>query len=122
MTKLSGACALMPSPTAFLEVDAQQIVAAHPGLARHSGGDDADVRSSDVGIILGSGKDGVEALDGPRLGEVERLALRDALGDVDEDDVAHFADRREVGQCAADHSGADERDLRASHRGCSSLS
>jgi hypothetical protein len=42
MTKAFGACALMPSPTCLhdLEVDAEQVVAAHAGLARHAGGDD----------------------------------------------------------------------------------
>ena len=50
-----------------------------------------------------------------RTGEVERLALRHALGDVEQDDVAKFAMRREVGQGSADHSGADEGDFLASH-------
>jgi hypothetical protein len=105
-----------------LEVDSEQVIAAHAGLAGDSGGDDADVGAGDVGIILGAGEEGIIALDRAGLGEVERLALGNALGDVEENDVAHFADRREMGQGSADHAGADERDFRASHKGCSSLS
>jgi hypothetical protein len=105
-----------------LEVDPEQIVAAHAGLAGDPGGDDADVGALDVGIILGAGEKRVIAFDRPGLGEVERLALGNAFGDVEEDDIAHLADRREVSQGAADHAGADERDFRASHEGCSSLS
>ena len=37
-----------------LEVDADQVVAAHAGLARHAGGDDADVGALDVGIGVGA--------------------------------------------------------------------
>src|SRR5262249_22092093 len=35
-----------------LRVDAQQIVAAHPGLARHAGGDDHDVGALDVVVAV----------------------------------------------------------------------
>ena len=34
-----------------LQVDAEQVVAAHARLARDAGGDDADVGAGDVGII-----------------------------------------------------------------------
>ena len=57
----------------------------------------------------------VEVVDRAGLGDVERLALGNALGDVEQDDVAKLAHRREVGEGAADHSGADQRDLLASH-------
>ena len=48
---------------------------------------------------------------GAGLGDVERLALRHALGDVEEDDVAEFLQADEMGERAADLAGADERDL-----------
>ncbi len=53
MTKAFGACALMPSPTAFItfKIDAEQVVAAHARLAGDAGGDDAHVRAGDVGIV-----------------------------------------------------------------------
>ena len=103
-----------------LEVDAEQIVAAHARLAGDAGGDDADVGAGDVGIVGRALELRVEAVDRAGLGDVERLALGNALGDVEQDDVAQLAHRGEVGERAADHSGADQRDLLASHGGCCS--
>ena len=98
-----------------LEVDAEQVVAAHARLAGDAGGDDAHVRAGDVGIIGRALQLGVEIVDRPGLGDVERLALGNALGDVEQDDVAELAHRGEVGEGSADHSGADQRDLLPSH-------
>jgi hypothetical protein len=50
---------------------------------------------------------GVEAVDRAGLGDVERLALGNALGDVEQDDVAKLAHRGEVSEGSADHSGTD---------------
>jgi hypothetical protein len=58
-----------------LEVDAEQIVAAHAGLAGDAGGDDDDVGTRDIGIIVGAGDLGIETLDRAALGKVQRLAL-----------------------------------------------
>ena len=52
--------------------------------------------------------------------DVERLALRDAFHDVEQDDVAEFLQAGEMGERAADLAGADQRDLLARH-GWSSL-
>jgi hypothetical protein len=98
-----------------LEVDAEQVVAAHAGLARHAGGDDADVGALDVGVVVGALEAGVEAVDGGGLGDVERLALRDAFGDVEQHDVAEFLQRGQMGERAPDLPGADQRDLRSCH-------
>jgi hypothetical protein len=98
-----------------LQVDADEVVAAHAGLAGDAGGDDADVGAGDVGIIVGAGQLDIIALDRAGLGEIERLALRDSFRHVDHDDVAHFADGGEVGQGSADHAGADQRDFLTSH-------
>ena len=81
-----------------LEVDAEQIVAAHARLARHAGGDDADVGALDRLVGIGAGKRGVEAFDRGGLDEIERLALRNALHDVEQDDVAELL---EPDQCAS---------------------
>ena len=43
--------------------------------------------------------------------EIERLALRDAFGDVEQDDVAEFLQADEMGERAADLAGADQRNL-----------
>ncbi len=73
-----------------LEIDFEQIVAAHAGLARHAGGDDADIGAVDRLIFVGAGELGIEAFDRARLGDIEGFALRKALGDVEDDDVAQF--------------------------------
>ena len=86
-----------------------------PGLRGDAGGDDAHVGAGDVGIIGRALELGVEAVDRAGLGDVERLALGNALGDVEQDDVAKLAHRGEVGERSADHSGADQRDFLASH-------
>src|SRR5213594_1128760 len=98
-----------------LRVDTEEVVAAHAGLARHAGGDDADVGAADVGVVVGADQAHVEALDGAALQQVERFPLRQALDHVEEDDVAEALERAEVRERAADHPGADERDLLAGH-------
>ena len=98
-----------------LEVDAQQIVAAHAGLARHAGGDDADVGAVDRVIGVGAGEVGVETVDRGRLRDIERLALGHAFGDVEHHDVAELLQADEVSQRAADLTGADQSNLVARH-------
>src|SRR5206468_5320848 len=71
-----------------LEVDAEQIVAAHPWLASDAGGDDAHIGARDVGVIAGALETGVEVIDRAGLRDVERLALRNALRNVEQDDIA----------------------------------
>ena len=67
-----------------LEVDAEQIVAAHARLARHARGDDADRGALDRLVGVGAGEMGIEAVDRRGFREIERLALRDALSDVEQ--------------------------------------
>ena len=98
-----------------LQVDAQQVVAAHARLARHAGGDDADVGAGDVGVVVGALQGHVLAEHGRGFGDVERLTLRGAFGDIEQDHVAQLFASGDVGQGAADHAGADKGDLRASH-------
>jgi hypothetical protein len=98
-----------------LEVDAQKVVAAHPRLARDTGGDDAHIRAGDVGVVVGALQLGVELFRRAAFGDVERLALRDALGDVEQDDIAQFLQRGEMGERAPDLPRADERDLGSGH-------
>ena len=98
-----------------LEVDAEQVVAAHARLARHAGGDDAHIGAGDVGIVVGALEDGVEALGRTGFGDVQRLALGGAFRDVEQHDIAEFLDRGEMGERAADLTGADEGDLGSGH-------
>ena len=98
-----------------LEIDAEEIVAAHAGLARHAGGDDADLGIVERLVGIGAGEVGVEAVDRRGLRDVERLALRHALGDVEHHDVAEFLQADEVSQRSADLTGANQSNLVARH-------
>ena len=100
-----------------LGIDADQVVAAHARLARHARRDDHDVGARDVGVVRRTFVGGVEAFDRGRLGDVQRLALGDALGvrNVEQDDVTEFLDPGEQRQRAADLTRADQRDFIASH-------
>ncbi len=98
-----------------LEVDAEQVVAAHARLARHAGGDDDDVGAGDLLVAVGAGKIGVEAVDRRGFGEVERLALGRAFGDVEQNDVAQLLQTGEMGQRAADLAGSDQCNLVTRH-------
>jgi hypothetical protein len=86
-----------------------------PGLARDAGGDDDDVGALDVGIVVGAGDDGIVSLDRRPLDDVERLALRHALDDIDENYIAELLQPGKERQRAADLPGADQRDLVACH-------
>src|SRR5208337_4019441 len=68
-------------------VGVQQVVAAHAGLARNSGGDDDDVGVGGVGIVVGAENGGIALLDRHGLEQVETFSLGDAFHDVDEDDI-----------------------------------
>ena len=117
MTKASGRMRLdaVADRVHHLQIDAEQVVAAHAGLARHAGGDDDDVGAGDVGVGARARELGVEALDRPGFGEIERLALRHAVDDVEQDDVAQFLQRGQMRQRAADLAGPDQSNLLARH-------
>ncbi len=93
----------------------EKIVAAHAGLARHAGGDDHDVDALDVGVGIRALELGVEAFDRARLREVERLALGQALDDVEEHDIAKLFQADQSRERAADLAAADERNPAAGH-------
>ena len=103
-------CAMTLSTIA--RVGGEQVVAGHAGLARQAGGDDHDVGAGGVGVVVGAGDRGAEALDRAHVHHVERLALRQALGDVDHDDVGDAVQQQELGGGRADLSGADDGHLR----------
>ena len=58
---------------------------------------------------------GIEALDRRRLREVERLALRDALHDVEQDDVAELLEADQMSERAADLACADQSNFVTRH-------
>src|SRR5262249_12968679 len=100
-----------------LEVDVEQVVAAHAGLARNTGSDNAHIGALDGIVGIGAGKFGVEIVHWRCLGDIERLALRNALHDVEHHDVTKFFQSNEVGQRAANLADADQRNLVTRHGG-----
>ena len=58
---------------------------------------------------------GVEAVD-RRIAQVQRLALGQAFGDVEQHDIAQLLQADQMRQRAADLSAADQRDFLARHR------
>ncbi len=99
----------------------EQLIAAHAGPSRDTGGDDGHIAVG--GLLIGSCPDdvGVESFDGPALEQVERLALGKILllRDIDQDDVAQFLFRGPLGTCCADIAGADHGYPVASHTSAS---
>ena len=100
-----------------LKIDAEQVIAAHARLARHAGGDDAHVGALDAVIRIRAREFRVEALDRGGLRDVERLALRDALHDVEHHDIAEFFQADQMSERAADLAGADQCNFLARHCG-----
>ena len=100
-----------------LRVLEQEVVARHAGLAGQPGGDHDHVGVGRLVVAVGADDAGVVAVDRPRLREVERLALRDALHDVDQHDVAELLLHRVLRDRGADVARAHYGDLRPSgHR------
>jgi hypothetical protein len=92
-----------------LGVGVQEIVAAHPRLARDAGGDDDDVRARRVLVVVRPDHSRVGALDRPGLHHVEALALRHALDYVDERHVRELAVGDPLRQRRAHVAAADDR-------------
>src|SRR5581483_3186015 len=67
---------------------------------------------------IGAGKLGIESVHRRGLRDVERLALRHALGDVEHDDVTEFLQADQVSQRSADLAGANQSNLIARHGIC----
>ena len=123
MTKASGALALMPAPTAFITFRLMPSRSSRlmPGLRGTPAVTMHHVGAGDVGVVAGAGQARVEAVDRRGFGQVQRLALRHAVDDVEQDDVAQFLERGQVGQGAADLAGADQGDLLTRHGICPSF-
>ena len=86
-----------------------------PGWRARPGGHDDDVGAGRVGVVVRPAHAHVVADDRRGLGEVERLALRQALDDVDEHDVGEPGLRDALGGGGADVPCADDGDERMGH-------
>ena len=82
-----------------------------PGRAGQAGRDHDDVRARGLLVAVRAGDVRLVAEHGAHLVDVERLALRQVLLDVDEDDVRVVARREHLRAGRADVSRADDRDL-----------
>src|SRR5262249_28022118 len=98
-----------------LEVDFEEIVAAHAWFARHAGGDDYDVGILQFGIFVGALEFRDVTFDRRGLGEVERLALGDAVYHVEQHDLAKLPEPGEMGKRSADLTRADQRNSITRH-------
>ena len=117
ITKASGAWVLRPSPTAFMTLRLMPSRSSRlmPGLRGTPAVTMDTSAPADRGVVVGALRRDVLAEHRGGLGQVERLALRHAVGDVEQDDVAQPLAGGDVGQRAADHSGPDQGDLGARH-------
>src|SRR5262249_51414480 len=95
--------------------DFQKIVAAHAWLAWHPGGDDHDIRILQLGIFVGALQFRDVAFDWCGLGEVERLALGNAIHHVEQHDLAKLPEPGKMGKRAADLTRADQRNSITRH-------
>ena len=95
-------------------VRGDEVVAAHARLARKAGGDHDHLGAGGLLVAVRAGDARLVAEHRACLVDVERLALRQALLDVDEDDVGVVALREHLRAGRTHVSGADDRDL-ASH-------
>src|SRR5262249_35701359 len=98
-----------------LEIDAEEIVAAHSGFARNAGRHDDNIGACYGFIIIASGERHIKTFDRSRFGKIERLALRCSFGNIVEHDVAELIERREVSQSAADLTCTNQSDFVARH-------
>ena len=86
-----------------------------PGLPGESRGHDHDVGAGGVRVVVRADDPGVVTDDGRGFGEVEALALWQAIDDVDEDDVGEPGLGDPLGGGGADIAGPDDGNLVALH-------
>jgi hypothetical protein len=68
----------------------QQVIPAHARFAGDAGGDHHNVGVYGVGIVIGPDYMHIALLDRQRFQQVETLALRHALHDIDQHDIRQF--------------------------------
>ena len=90
-----------------LEVDAEQIVAAHSRLARDAGGDDADAGAVDGIIGIGAGILGIKSLDRRRLDEDPVPCPGECPWRVEQYNITELWEADEMSEGAADLPSTD---------------
>ena len=66
-----------------LEINAQQVIAAHAGLARNACGDDYDIRTGNSRIITRARDFGIETFNRRGLCNIECFALGYAISNIE---------------------------------------
>jgi hypothetical protein len=89
---------------------AEQVHPAHAGLAWEPRGDHDDVRTGGIGVVVGADDVRLEPDDRGRLPHVERQPLRQALHDVDQDDLGQSAFDQPHRGGLSDEPASDDRD------------
>ena len=118
MTKAFGAYFLMPAPTCSMTLRLMPSRSSRlmPGLRGTPAVTMHDVGARDRRRRRWRPDSAAsKPSTGADCGDVERLALRNALRDVEQHDVAEFLEAGEMGERAADLAGADQRDFLARH-------
>jgi hypothetical protein len=94
-------------------VGVHQVLAAHARLAGYAGRNDDDVRTGRVVPVVGAADPDIGADDGPGVRQVQGLALRETLDDIDEYDVADALLLEDLGHSAAGGARPDDGHLLA---------
>ena len=92
-------------------VDAEEVVPTHAWLSWHAGGDDDDIGILERAVRLGPGEFRIETFDRRGFDDIKCFAVRNALDNVIEHDIAKLFKPHQMGQRAANIARADERDL-----------
>ena len=98
-------------------LDNARVCIVTAGVPRKPGMSRDDLLSINLKVMeqVGAGVMRIEAVDRRGLGDVERLALRHALRDVEHHDVTEFLQPDEVSQRSADLAGANQSNLVTRH-------
>jgi len=94
-----------------LHVRGEQVVPAHPRLPGDAGRHDNDVRVRRIRVTVRPDDPGIVALNGGRFRQIEGLALRNPLHDIDEADIAQRLLRETLGRRGTHIPGADHRNF-----------
>src|SRR3989304_5486335 len=90
----------------YLEILPDEVASRHAGLSGETGGYYDYVASGDVFKVVGACDCCVKAFDGRGLSHVQGFALRHALENIEEQNVAEFLLREPEGGLRPDVSGA----------------
>ncbi len=98
-----------------LRIDADQIIAAHARFARNTGGDDDHIRPFQVRIVIGARHFCIKPFNRGGLCDVQRLALRHAVNNVENNNVTQLLQTSQKRQGSANISRANQRNLVPCH-------